>query len=44
MSRAFLQLTYLVIQLRLGESEMDEPIDFDTLIDALIEREGGYVE
>jgi lysozyme family protein len=40
----FLHNTYLVIHPRLGRRErMDDTIDVDGLIEALIEREGGYV-
>jgi lysozyme family protein len=44
-SRTFLQLTYLVNTYRLAkEIDMDEVVDVDALIDALIDREGGYVD
>jgi lysozyme family protein len=45
-SSTFLQHTYLVITAATREKEerVEETIDVDRLIDALIEREGGFVE
>src|SRR5436190_23566336 len=40
---AFLQLTYLVMYSTRKEGDMDQTADVEGLIDALIDREGGYV-